>query len=206
MNTPCRKSGFTLIELLVVISISTVMLSLVTIWIGQTLRFSTLLRNHERQQLQLARLARSLRDDVRLSKSMTIEDGQRLVLESGPQQQTIYTISGTEVQVEKQTGSQIRHDRFRLSVNSQPVWDTDQMPETIGLVIERRFDAVERPATRNPAERTDTNRIAIADGEQSDESNRSEFEMTDPKKLPIDIHIFASINRYPVDFISGNQE
>ncbi len=206
MTGPCRKSGFTLIEMLVVMSISSVMLSLVTIWIGQTMRFSTQLRNLERQQTQLARLARSLRDDVRMSKSMKIEGGQRLVLESGPQQQIVYTISGTEVQIEKQTGSRIRHDRFRLSTSSQPVWDTDQMPDTIGLIIERRFDPIKRPAKHNRAERADTNRIALTGGEQPDKSNRSAVTINDPVRLPIDIHIFARINRHPVDFISDHQE
>lgn len=181
------KSGFTLIELMVVLTVTSVFLLLAISWISETMNFSSRMKTHQRQHSQLTRLGWNLRTDVRMSQSMTIEDDTRLVLIRRNGQRVVYTISGATLEVEKSTGSQTHRDRFPLASNSRARWDTSGMPESIGLIVSRSGNPV-TGSTKN----------------QDDAINRETATAVDPETLPIDVHIFVRINRWPVEYASDN--
>ena len=134
------RPGFTLMEIMAVMSVGGLMMLLAIAWIGETTKFASRMRSHQRQHDQLTRLGWHLRTDVRLSQSMTIEDDERLVLRGGDGQQIVYSISGTTIEMEKSGGSQVSREKFSLATGSMIAWDTSGMPDSIGLIVSRDRD------------------------------------------------------------------
>ena len=176
-----HQFGFTLIELLVVLSVTGVLMLLTVAWIHETMNFSSRIENHRRQHTQLNRLSWELRADVRMSQTMAIEDDIRLVLKQRDGHQIVYEISGTTIKVRKVFGSQVRREKYTLATNSLIQWDTSGLPESIGLVVTRFHGSPSK-------------------------SSSNLVDDADQKSHPIDIHIFAQINRRPVGYAVDNIE
>ncbi len=183
------RRGFTLIEILAVISVGGLLMLLAVAWIGETTKFASRMRSHQHQHDQLTRLGWQLRTDVRLSQSMTVEDNKRLVLHGGDGQQIVYEISGTTIEMEKSGGAHVGRERFALATGSLIEWDTSGLPDFIGVVVTRNRDGM--MATRaTPADA----------GFGNEKSNNTSPTGT----LPVDVHIFASVNRWPLKYSTAN--
>ena len=183
------RPGFTLIEMMAVISVGGLIMLLAVAWIGETTRFASLMRSHQRQHDQLTRLGWHLRSDVRLSQSMTIEDDDRLVLRGGDGQQIVYSISDTTIEMKKTGGVQVSFERFPLATGSLIAWDTSRMPDSIGLIVSRNRDGQlavkERPTVTSSV-------------------NAKTINAAESETLPIDVHIFAHVNRWPIKSSNEN--
>ena len=184
------RPGFTLLELMVAISVSGAIMLLAIAWIGETAKFASRMSSHQRQHDQLTRLGWQLRTDVRKSQSMTIEDDQRLVLQQGDGQRIVYSISGTTVEMEKSGGTQASRESFPLANGSQIAWDTSGMPDSIGLIVSRSCNG-EIVSNKRPDR--------AGSGIQKNINNN------EPEAAPVDIHIFAHVNRWPIKYLSENQ-
>lgn len=138
MNRMDHRRGFTLLELLIAMSIATVILGINVGWIYHTMKFASVTKQQQQHHQNLTRLAWELRDDVHASKSISMVGEDQLVLTSEGGSQATYTISETEVLVEKR-GDQpmVRRERFDLARDSTAVWDTSEMPEFISLIVLR---------------------------------------------------------------------
>lgn len=169
MKRHSNKAGFTLIEMVAVISVGGVIMVLAIAWIGETTKFASRIRSHQEQHDQLTRLGWHLRTDVRHSRSMTIEDDGRLVLRQGDDQQTVYSISGTTVEMEKSGGTQTSRERFSLATGSVIAWDDRGMPDSIGLIVARSPDG----------------RLAV----KEDPADVGSKNQKSSEETPIDIHI-----------------
>ncbi len=175
----CR-TGFTLIEMVFVVSITGILMMMVVGWIHETMRFSARMTSHQQQHRQLTRLAWNFRTDVRMSQSMSLKVGQRLVLLQTEDRKITYTISGTTIVVERTDGSLTQQERFPLAFGTQAKWDSGGLPNSIGLIVSR--------SPHPPGPRSD------APDEAKNES------------LLLDIHIFAQIQRWPVRYVIEKSE
>lgn len=178
-----KKQGFTLLELTVAMSISGVLFVLTIAWINETMKFSRRMDAHQRQHRQLTRLTWDLRNEVRMSHSMSVEDDTRLILQQSNGQQASYSIRGTTLLVEKQIDSTTTRERYTLDTNSRIHWDTTAMPETIGLIVQRT------PYLTN-------------DQNQDAKVSTTHSEAFPQKDWPVDVHIYARIQRWPIEYAS----
>lgn len=184
-----NRLGFTLIEVLATMSVGSMMLLIAIAWIGETTKFASRMKAHQNQHDQLTRLAWQLRSDVRLSRSMSIEDGDRLVLRSGDGQQIVYSISGDAVEMKTSGGSQLSRDKFSLATGSLITWDTSGMPNSIGLIV-----------SRNPA-----GQLAVkARPAEAGSIDATTISPTEAATIPIDIHIFSHVNRWPIKYSTAS--
>ena len=179
-----RRAGLSMLHIQAVIAVVGILTVMATLWAAQTMKFASRVRNHQRQHSQLTRLARDLRADVHLSRSITIEDSTRLVLQLDDQQTFVYEIKDETIRVEKNSGDQVRREAYKLSTRSKAEWDTSGLPDRVGLIVTRLGHAP-KPAS-------------LADADSSKE-------LLDPHllewdRLPIDISIQASKSRWPTRF------
>lgn len=138
MNRKRRRGGYTLIELVLIISVSTVILGINVGWIHQTMKFAAATKQRQQHHQALTRLAWELRHDVQASQSISMNGASQLVLSSAGGLQTTYTVSGSELLVEKQkTQSTVKRERFALDQDSISVWDSTEMPDWITLRVYR---------------------------------------------------------------------
>lgn len=181
-QTPRR--GFSLIEMTIFISILSVLLLFLISWIGEAMRFSARTRSHQRQHQQLTRLAENFRSDVRMSESMSVDDDQRLVLSQANGQRVVYQIFAEGIEVRKEKNGVDRQEQFLLAENTQIQWDVTGMPDRIGLI-----------ATRDPhASREVKDSSTVPMPTANDNSDVA-------SALPVDIHIFAQVGRWPVAYV-----
>jgi prepilin-type N-terminal cleavage/methylation domain-containing protein len=150
MNHQNHRCGYTLIEMLLSITVATVLLGVNVGWIHQTMKFASVTKQRQRQQQSLTRLAWEFRDDVRAGNSIAMVGEDQLVIKSADGGQATYTISGSELLVEK-TGDQpmVKRERFELARNATAVWDTSEMPDWISLVVYRGGESLELESDRN---------------------------------------------------------
>ena len=177
-----RRAGISLIQMQAVIAVTGILTVLGTLWAAQTMKFAQRVRGHQRQHNQLVRLARDLRADVHASQSMAVQDPQRLVLKLSDDQTITYEISDETIHVENKTKAQTRQRLYRLSTHSRAQWETEGLPETVGLIVTRLGHA---PVPKS-----------LVDSD-------SEFHEPDEllfDELPIDVSIRASKSRWPTRF------
>ena len=130
-------NGFTLLELLFVIATTTVLMVVCVKWMAQSMKFSSTIRTRTADHQTLDRLARQFRIDVRNSNSMAIA-GNALTLETDSGELTYTIDEQTLIAKQPLKGTVVRSAQYRFKKGMQMRWDTDEMPATIGLVIERK--------------------------------------------------------------------
>ncbi len=150
MKRQNHRFGYTLIEMLLSITVATVLLGINVGWIHQTMKFASATKQRQRQQQSLTRLAWEFREDVRAGKSIAMVGDDQLVITSIDGDQATYTISGTQLLVEKTDDQPIvKRERFELARNATAVWDTSEMPDWISLIVYRGGESVELPSDEN---------------------------------------------------------
>lgn len=143
MNHRRSPRGYTLIELLLVMSVAVVLMMVNVGWIHQTMKFSSLMKQRQRHHQNLTRLSRDLRDDVRNSKTISMDGENRLVLKLNDDAIVAYAISATSVEVERLNNeTMIARESFELAPESNAYWDTSEMPDWISLVVARGRDGL----------------------------------------------------------------
>lgn len=182
---PCR--GFTLLELLVSISVGAVLMVVTVGWIHQSLKFSSLMKQRQRQHANLTRLAWQLRDDVRDSQSLSMAGENQLVLTANRMEIT-YTLAGNSMFVEKQRSHPdnqpaITREAYEFSPNSIARWDTSELPSWISLVVSGRPQAKPLPESADSFESAGNKKSGPIGGE----------------RLPVDLHVRVAPNRWPME-------
>ena len=143
IQSPGRyRSGFTLLELLIVISISSAILVLATVVIHQTMKFSSRLKQHRESHLAMNRLANVLRDEVHRARSMEMQDGVLALTGSGEATADFEIQENVVVLTRRAKKKVISQEVFNLRRNVKIVWQTDEMPERIGLAVFRELRGV----------------------------------------------------------------
>ncbi len=192
------QRGYTLIELVVVISMTSVLLVVIVGWLHQSLKFGSAMRQRQQNHRNLTELAWQLRDDVRQSKSIAIEDGTRLVIESPTGNITSYTILDSQSVLEReQSGSPAQHSQFELSASSIAHWDSAELPEWISLIVVKQPAAKQSSALKNPNNKQAPDpKLA----QQAPASDHSELLV----ELPIDLHLRVGPNRWAGAVMASN--
>ena len=151
--------GFSLIELLFVIAVTTMLMVVCTKWMHQSMKFSSTVRVRTADHQTLDQLGRQFRMDVRNSQSMALA-GDTLTLKTDSGALT-YTIEGrTLVAKEPLTGTNVRTAQYRFHQGIEMRWDTDELPASIGLVVERKET---RPTTLPESSSAPQSEPAVAD-------------------------------------------
>ena len=135
------RRGFSMIEMLVAVSLASLLLSINAVWIYHTMRFSSRVSQRHQQHQNLTRLAGEFRDDVRSCEKIEVVNKNEIKLTASAGNAATWTanykITGTDIFLSRQTGSQTNMERFSLSPSSVIRWDVSEMPETISLLISR---------------------------------------------------------------------
>lgn len=156
-----NRLGFTLIEVLVLISVSSILLTVVALWLHKLLLFSSTLMERQRDHINLNRLATELRQDVMFAKSwsfpnpkepshleLTMVDGSKI------QYQLEYEAHGSKIHAvhlpapvakatdEKELLAEVaktfaRREIYRFSPSCRLNWDRDQLPQSLALIAYR---------------------------------------------------------------------
>jgi prepilin-type N-terminal cleavage/methylation domain-containing protein len=181
------RRGYTLIELVVVISMTSVLLVVVVGWLHQSLKFGSSMRERQRNHRSLTELAWQLRDDVRQSESIAVEDNNRLVIKSLGGNTTSYTLSNSKSVVErKENGSSNQQSQFELSDSSVAHWDTSEMPDWISLVVSKQPDGKFSPANQATTNKDSKSNTMPGDPILTHEEHQK----------PIDLHVRVGPNRW----------
>jgi prepilin-type N-terminal cleavage/methylation domain-containing protein len=176
-----KLRGFTLMELLIVMSIASVLLLVTIGWIHQSMKYASVIKQRQRNHINLTRLAWALRDDVRECQFMSMADENRLVLTSG-ETQISYTISDSSLMVEKKFGKEAQpmiREAYELPASSTIDWDTSEMPDWITLVVYRG----------GPGGPDLDNSLSLEPSTSSSQAST----------MPVDLHVRVAANRW------GNQ-
>ena len=144
-----RNAGFTLVQLLVVLFVTTLLMGLIIAWMNQTFKFTSQVHAQKRLNQQLGRLSANLRDDVQLSRDMSVNESRlELTLDGG--RQVTYELGDGWIQKEVRSGeSLVAQDRFALAADSIVQWKTDQVPQRIGLLVLKNRDRAKRKLRNN---------------------------------------------------------
>ena len=152
MNPNHNRQGYTLIEMLFVISVAVVVMMVNVVWIHQTMKFSSLMKQRQQHHQNLRRLAWELRDDIRSSRSISMVGENRLKLERNDGTETTYTISDFALNVEsRDNASTIKREKFALSPSSIIYWDTSELPNWISLFVARGPQVLANPSIAETA-------------------------------------------------------
>ena len=181
-----KKSGFTLHELVWAFTLSTMVMAIAITWIHQTTKFSRRMTQNKHNHAAMSRLAWDLRHEVRNSNSISLDDKQRLHLTWDSGATATFKIDGTSVLFEKQiSDKQTKRENYQFSRDVKVIWDSDEMPDTIGLLIERTL------SLKKPVE-------GVKELTTDDQAN----------PLPVDLIVRVSPNRWAVtdDSESGSQK
>ncbi len=133
------RRGSTLIELLVVISLATMMMGTVSVFLRIMFQSSTGTRNDANMQTSIARLSDTFRADVhRAEEAMTQGNSLQLRTFSGMTVRYQSTEHGVKRDETAADGRTLRRDRFWLPVTWEVRWDADTAPprRLVGLTIE----------------------------------------------------------------------
>jgi len=151
MKRANHRPGYTLLEMMLAITVATVLLGINVGWIHQTMKFSSVTKQRQRQQQSLTRLAWNLRDDVRGCDSISMVGEDQLVLNSDAGLKITYTISGRHMLVEK-SGDQlmVQRERYDLGRGATAVWDVAELPAWISLIVYRGGVHLEPSSAEKP--------------------------------------------------------
>ncbi len=137
-NYPHWRTAYTLIELVVVLSVSSTLLVVATQWVHQSMKFGAIIRSRDTHHQSLLRLANLLRDDVNSGQAISIEQPDDLMIVTTSSKRVRYTITPIGVRRAMMDGERtIAQDTFSVASTSAIRWIVDEMPRSIGLVIER---------------------------------------------------------------------
>lgn len=185
MKLSRKRRGYTLIELLFMISIAVILLSVNVGWIHQTMKFSSKMTQRQRHHQNLTRLAWELRDDVRQSQSLAMQDENCLVLRMNDDTNIDYKISGHSIEMERRTGeTTIRRERYELSPNSIASWDVSELPDWVSLIVKRGREGLAEDPDRSARDnevtavdlhvRVSPNRWSTSTSEQDSEKSEKQ--------------------------------
>ncbi len=133
MITKHRRCGYTLIEIISVMGIFSLLMSISVAWIIQTMRYDSAVRARLNDHKMLLLLDRQLRDDIQRGQSMLIDDNQ-LVIDFGSNQSATYALNNNRMVYQQSSG---RREIYRFLDSSSARWETSEMPDSIGLVVQR---------------------------------------------------------------------
>ena len=132
------RNGYTLIEMIIAMSILMILMAINAKWIHESIKFASKVDDRKRQHLSLDRLDNKLRQDIRQSNSMALEN-RSLTLTFDDELVVTYSIDGTRITIVKERDSKIVfQDRFELGNRADIQWDSSEMPEWISLVVRDR--------------------------------------------------------------------
>ena len=156
------RAGFTLMELLFVIATTTMLMVVCVKWMSQSMKFSSTVRTLAADHQTLDQIGRQFRTDVRNCKSMAIA-GNALMLETDSGELTYTIEKQTLIAKQPLSGTDVRSAQYRFKKGMEMRWDTDEMPASIGLIVERK----EKPPTapQESLSRSQSQTTAAADAE-----------------------------------------
>ena len=129
-----RRNGFTLLELVGVMAVAVIVLTLASQWLHHTLVYSSTIRQQQHYHQTLARLATSLRWDIRQASSIAVE-GQTLTLEGIAAE---YEIQEQQLIRRQTVDGQVALEVFPLMDSAAAQWDVAEMPQWVTLRIGRK--------------------------------------------------------------------
>lgn len=179
-NQSKRDKGSSLIEIIVVLSVSSSIVVLAIGWIHQSMRFATVIRNHDRHHQSLTRLSRDFRDDAHFAMSATIQD-QHVEFRIDDDEAIVYAIDGSIVERRRIRNPDepdakdefIARESYLMADASTIRFDSSELPKWISITVQRA----------DPAKR---NQSALPD--EAKESTR-----------PVDLHVRAVVGRLLLD-------
>jgi type II secretory pathway pseudopilin PulG len=137
--------GYIMIDMLVVASISAMLMSMVSIWIYQSMRYSIKVNDREQHYRSIARLSSQLRSDVRNGTAIELVDGALIVTLAGDGEaepaKRKFTVDGNLVHVSddgSDRGLSYRDD-FEFAPNAKLRFDDSELPNWVTLEIGRSF-------------------------------------------------------------------
>jgi hypothetical protein len=149
------RQGLSILELLLLITVSSMLMSIVGIWLHKLLLFASLQLDRQRDHMNIQRLASELRQDVQMAESwsftqpneleLMLSDNTRIVYRLKPQPdgnqiETIYPAAAQPAPPAADTSRQAmpRQECYRFTSNCDLKWDTTEFPQTLTLVIFRK--------------------------------------------------------------------
>jgi prepilin-type N-terminal cleavage/methylation domain-containing protein len=137
MEVP-RKLGYTLLEMITVMALLSFLMSLAGAWIIQTMRFDSAVRQQSNHHATMLRLDQQLRGDIQAGRSMSMIDGDQLIITLDEDRTANYRIDEQRIEYRQLDGERVvRHESFALLSASSARWDTSAMPNSIGLILHR---------------------------------------------------------------------
>ncbi|MEM8912176.1 MAG: hypothetical protein AAGC97_10455 [Planctomycetota bacterium] len=138
------RRAVSLIELMIVMSTASMIFLLTVGWIHKSMTISSLMQTHQRNHVQLQRIARNLRADAAIALDIQ-QNGQEVTIQLSDRSIVQYVIEEHELR-RRVTGvadsvgnesSNLLYERFHLSSLSRARWVTDERSESVALVVNR---------------------------------------------------------------------
>jgi type II secretory pathway component PulJ len=132
-------AGFTLIELIGTIAVTSAMMTLLTVWIHQSIKQSRHFQTVQRDQQALDRLSADVRRSVWLAQSVKLTNPKVLDLTMASGNEVRYRLKGGTLRRMERDSTQrsISTEQFKLPRESRVAWQHDQEAKTLSLVIRR---------------------------------------------------------------------
>ena len=159
------QRGYLMIDLLIVMSLTALVLSMASIWVYKTLRYSTDVRQRDLHARNISRISRQLRTDIRDAQTIS-NKGNELVIRAGETDSISYNIDANQIHRKVTGGSQVHHDDFEFATNAKLSWK-DQENNAVSLDISRDFSD-RAPAKKAPTRGLDA-QILLSVQEASNE-------------------------------------
>jgi type II secretory pathway pseudopilin PulG len=161
-----RRSGFTLLEVIVLISVSSLLMTIVGIWLHKLLLFSNTMLERQRDHVGLQRMSAEMRLDVQLARSWSfispdelelvmVDDSiirYRLVSEPDVTKlEVLYPLASKTTEDSTKPGQAVqRRETYRFTPNWKLTWDKAGFPEELTLAV-YRLPMLAHPLTPAPS-------------------------------------------------------
>lgn len=134
--------GYLMLDLIIVLSLIVVVLSVTSIWVYKTMRYSSEVRQRDTHARNISRLSHQVRTDSNDAKSIVI-DGATLKFGTADGDSIEYTIKANRIHRTASTSgdSQKHQDYFEFAANAVPQLRT-MAGGLISLDIERNLSAL----------------------------------------------------------------